>query len=604
MNFKKILLSAALTVGVTATSLALASEADAASFSGGKGTFKNPYQISTVSDLKLINKHLSAHYILTRDINLGGMSFESIGSVTATQMKNGNLKQSFSGTFNGNGHTISNATVKSQKQEAAIGFFEVNSGKIFNVTFKNIKTKGGETKMCTGDVVGCNFGGTISKVTLSGKNNATGINCVGGIAGGLWDGQISNCKVTGLNVAVVGNNDFATGEIIQHDVAECGGLIIGGGFTGTVKNCSGSGTVTATGNEAVGLGGVAGCLQCMDSIIGNSAAVTIKAKNAHAVGGLCGYAGTGNDGTDTVKAPCEIKNCNVIINIDAAGATHVGGLVGTGLYYYGMEDRFNISDCTVKGSIDGAITPGTVAGRATGCKIISCKTEVTIDGKAGSEQIGTTSQLYQSADQFEDGSDLAAFYLIQNLSGYEFTPLFDELLKPEYDELWLSHARKYTGEDNARATADMLKAFISGKSYGESAIKENETKEIKPFYCGFIENVAKLSINGNTISGIDKYGKTLFSHTYRYVEYNKELGWYAFKTDDAAAGEFTWFYLAPDTPDTTFHIEFRYGSSLDELSARTTGKYAYWQAAGLPVNADKAVIANAIQLFCVENLIQ
>lgn len=97
--------------------------------------------------------------------------------------------------------------------------------------------------------------------------------------------------------------------------------------------------------------------------------------------------------------PSVIDNCNVTVNIKANDATHVGGLVGTGLYYYGEETVFKITNCSVKGSIDGAVTPGTVAGRAEGSTIESCTADVTIDENAGTEQVGTTTQMYESADQ-------------------------------------------------------------------------------------------------------------------------------------------------------------------------------------------------------------
>lgn len=76
---------------------------------------------------------------------------------------------------------------------------------------------------------------------------------------------------------------------------------------------------------------------------------------------------------------------------------------------------------------------------------------------------------------------------------------------------------------------------------------------------------------------------------------------YAYKTDDADAGEFTYICLAPDTPDTTFHIEFRYGDDLEALGQMYEGKYAFWQAAGMLEDADDEVIENCIELFCTEN---
>ena len=131
--------------------------------------------------------------------------------------------------------------------------------------------------------------------------------------------------------------------------------------------------VKAEGNEPVGLGGIGGCLEMMDSITNCTADVTIESANGgHAIGGLCGYAGTHSnpdvcletEGFSTKNYPSVIDNCKITVSIKADGATHVGGLIGTGLYYYGEETVFKVTNCSVTGSIDGAVTPGTVAGRA------------------------------------------------------------------------------------------------------------------------------------------------------------------------------------------------------------------------------------------------
>ncbi len=57
-------------------------------------------------------------------------------------------------------------------------------------------------------------------------------------------------------------------------------------MAGTIDNCSASGTVKAEGNEPVGLGGIGGCLEMMDSITNCTADVTIESANGgHAIGG-------------------------------------------------------------------------------------------------------------------------------------------------------------------------------------------------------------------------------------------------------------------------------------------------------------------------------
>lgn len=575
--------------------------AKSTAFSGGTGTKNNPYQIRSVKELKLVENDLAACYILKKDIDLKGAQWKSIGSVSMEDMTKGNTSKSFSGVFDGNGHTISNFSCKEEKQEVAVGFFEYNTGTIKNVTFKNVTSKAGKNTMAVGAVIGVNAG-KATRVSLKGKNKISGTNCVGGIAGGGMNATITKCRVTGTTIQVTGSNDFLDGVIIQNDIAECGGLIIGGGFKGSVKDCYASGTVIANGKEAVGLGGIGGCLQCMKEIKGNKANVTIRTKNAHAVGGLCGYAGQGDDGTGKVQKPCKITDCTVKVNIVTKNATHVGGLVGTGLYYYGMEDRFTISNCTVKGSITGAVTPGTVAGRATGSEIISCKTTVKIDGKKSYKKIGKTSQLYQSADQYEAGSPKAASYLLKNIKG-SYTPLFSTLCLKKYNQEWIDDSALLVGKNNAMAAAKILKSSVSGKLYGQQAVeaysKENATSA---FHCGFLQGVAKFKFSGNRISGKDKNGKLIFSHTYKYIGYDKATGFYKFKTKDSNAGEFKYFVLAADTPDSTYHIEFRYGSNLEQLTKFTEGSYAYWMAAGISEDANPQMIRNSIRLFCVENL--
>ena len=77
---------------------------------------------------------------------------------------------------------------------------------------------------------------------------------------------------------------------------------------------------------------------------------------------------------------------------------------------------------------------------------------------------------------------------------------------------------------------------------------------------------------------------------------------YLYRTEDADAGEFEYFFLLPGTPDTTFHTEFRYGSDPEALMLYNDGPYAYWLAAGIPADRDEQMVQNVIDLFCTENL--
>ena len=75
-----------------------------------------------------------------------------------------------------------------------------------------------------------------------------------------------------------------------------------------------------------------------------------------------------------------------------------------------------------------------------------------------------------------------------------------------------------------------------------------------------------------------------------------------FKSDDADSGEFTYFCIAPDTNDTTYHIELRYGSDLEAFGKYDEGDYAYWLGSGISTDYDQTMVENCIELFCKENL--
>ena len=60
--------------------------------------------------------------------------------------------------------------------------------------------------------------------------------------------------------------------------------------------------------------------------------------------------------------------------------------------------------------------------------------------------------------------------------------------------------------------------------------------------------------------------------------------------------------IAPDTNDTTYHIELRYGSDLEVLGKYDEGDYAYWLGSGISTDYDQTMVENCIELFCKENL--
>ena len=210
---------------------------------------------------------------------------------------------------------------------------------------------------------------------------------------------------------------------------------------------------------------------------------------------------------------------------------------------------------------------------------------------------------YVKADTADEAAEAAA--LLENIKG-TYEPLFPVITKPEYDQIWLDPCVAAMGEENGPMVAEMLKAACNGTIYGQEAIDAyGDGSNGAQFDCLFINGVSTLTFDGNKISGADENGNQVFSHEYTYVSKLLLAGMmegYLYETADEDAGEFKYFYMMPDTPATTYHLEFRYGSNVEDLAKYNEGPYAYWLAAGFPVDADEEMIKNVITLFCEENL--
>ena len=214
-------------------------------------------------------------------------------------------------------------------------------------------------------------------------------------------------------------------------------------------------------------------------------------------------------------------------------------------------------------------------------------------------------------------ADTGVFPDVAGADGTKYTELFTVICDDQYDDYWTEKCAEYIGEEQAAAAADMLKASITSTIYGQEAIDTIEKNpEAFAFDCFFINDADGFEFKDDQMT-VTLADGTENTYTYEYVgkvnigdgetfefqgeEMNPSMECDAYKSTEDA-GEFTYLLLAPDTMDTTYHIEFRYGSDLDELKGYFTGKYAYWLAAGIDENADEDTIHNVIDLFVEENL--
>ena len=218
----------------------------------GSGTETDPYQISTAAQLKLFRdivngtggqtQNAGAHAKLMNDIVLNDGTFDENGTYTPgasgktaetwtpiaySGLFNEHTTLYYTGTFDGQGHTISGLNVTGEFVYAGL--------------FGTVKD------------------GTIKSLTVAGKVSPSNSQCiVGGIVGYASNAVIKNCSnhcsVTGRTTSIIGGiagfnssgaiiDCYNVGTISGINYAEAIGGIVGSN-SGTISNCYNVGTVS------------------------------------------------------------------------------------------------------------------------------------------------------------------------------------------------------------------------------------------------------------------------------------------------------------------------------------------------------------------------
>ena len=358
--------------------LAMLTFASAETTFEGSGTAEDPWQIATAEQLNSVRNDLTAHYILTADIDLSGYeNWEPIGAFRSLSDAPEDAEiphpdYAFTGSFNGNGHKISNLTVASAQPMGA-GLFGCTSGTergeayIGNFTLENVNVSG---CYLVGSVVGLQFMNCkVTDITLQGENKLTGMQGIGGIVGTGFD-LISNCSAT-VDITVMG------------DDGACAGLIAGGTTMSPIENCQAvGGSITAEGNATWAIGGICGAPWGAPDIKDCTASdivIRVTGEGNRLVGGLLGFAGSYDPGNPAQITGNKVEN----VTIEVSGSTDsVGGLVGAGKEMMEGSDvmsSFEIKDCTVSGTIAGGReNVNAVVGDPACAVAVSCKGGMTI----------------------------------------------------------------------------------------------------------------------------------------------------------------------------------------------------------------------------------
>lgn len=226
------------------------------------------YTVTSAEGLKniaeLVNEEwkLDINITLTNNIDLTGIDWTPIG-------KDDN--KAYTGTFDGNGKTITGLTVtRSNRYTGLFGFIK---GTVKNVVLTEVNITSGTF---VGGVAGWSFGGNIENCSVSGSVSGSSGSDVGGVVGYQQVGSITGCSssatVKGTERAggVVGVTNggttpltacYATGNVtVENDGTSnaWAGGIVGMNGTGTLIACYAAGNVSGKGSGTIHVGGAVG----------------------------------------------------------------------------------------------------------------------------------------------------------------------------------------------------------------------------------------------------------------------------------------------------------------------------------------------------------
>lgn len=323
----------------------------------------------------------STAYEIANDIDLSGTT--NAADVWGTSLINGGagfipigdtsvaFTSYFTGTLDGNNHTIENLYINSSGTNG-VGLFGVSALNSSSPAIKDMTVSGTVISNVAGNVgilAGLNLTGSqIDNVVTRGS--VTGPNYLGGITG-QNTGTISNsanyATVTANGISqsyiggLVGSNgaavvdSFNAGDINVPGTASYVGGVIGNSNGGTIARVYNSGHITV-GDSTDSVGGVIGFLSHIATILENAYNVgTITANNGTNIGGLAGF------------------NLGSIITaynsgrIDATG-TNIGGFVGNnaGFLDSGFWDNQTSNQATGIGTGGGIVSGVSTASMLTG----------------------------------------------------------------------------------------------------------------------------------------------------------------------------------------------------------------------------------------------
>lgn len=340
----------------------------------GKGTEDEPYQIGTAQEMAWLayavnNQMESEGYcaVLTADIDLGYCQWPVIGVLSS------NGQRAYTGTFDGQGHTVSGLYITSLGGRQKLGLFGVAQDAVIenltvrgNIDLTGVRSYDTTTGYIIGGLLGSGEGGGVTirscvsqvDISVSFVNDQKAQNsAVGGLVGrlsGSGSHEITNCRNEGRIYTAFEPGAYYLGG--SGGNGGQGGIVGFIGASAQLERCVNTGTVYA--GRAAGVGGIVGNAgaggvtitlnQCANQgAVSNDTGGVLLRKGG--TGGIIGLAPTGS---------VTVSSC---YNTGAvAGSAIVGGILGGEKGEYSASSLYGNKGLTLENCYNaGALQVGT-----------------------------------------------------------------------------------------------------------------------------------------------------------------------------------------------------------------------------------------------------
>lgn len=418
-------------------------------FDGGDGTIENPYIITTADQLNEVRYHLDKHFIQMQDIDLSAVTAEG-----GDYYDNGNgwlpigdYSNSFTGTYNGNGHSINGMMInRTSTSSLYAGLFYSVTGTIKNLNLTNCNITaeasgtygsvycGAVSALMKEDsqIVNCTIEGNIT-------TSSTYTSLVGGIIGSAQSGTADKIKVVkDCSVDLIMNVTAKSSE--GHSTISTGG-IIGASDIIEIYNCDVYGNIDVFPSKSNYVGGILGKIDynalIMDWCSNNSQIQVAYGTNAsntsfYYVGGLIGRVNLDvvNPTGNSISIKNSFNSGDITSKINYAETNMVGGIIGhtsnakesssvNNIYKYdcSVENCYNVGDIAGVGSASYNEVGG-IIGENDGFIIKNCYNSSSVSSnttKSNTPNVGAISG-YTTTDVLNSYWNISASQIVNGVS--------------------------------------------------------------------------------------------------------------------------------------------------------------------------------------------